>query len=182
MDETPKSDGIIARADLLLDRALYYTSALLLIATATVVIYTVIGRYFFNNAPLWAEDVPRVFFLWMTYLGIAVATRRGQNIRVTFFIEKMPPKARFYLDMFMHVCVLVMLITILWNVWPLIRMNLSGTMRSTVWSDAVSWCPLPVGAALMVMYQTRLMLQSYRDFRGGKPFKETSDMNEAGDD
>ena len=97
MDETPKSDGILARLDVLLDRALYYTSALLLIATATVVIYTVIGRYFFNNAPLWAEDVPRVFFLWMTYLGIAVATRRGQNIRVTFFIEKMPPKARFYL-------------------------------------------------------------------------------------
>lgn len=182
MDETPNSEGILARADVLLDRALYYTSALLLIATATVVIYTVVGRYIFNNSPLWAEDVPRVFFLWMTYLGIAVATRRGQNIRVTFFIEKMPPKPRFYLDMFMHGCVLIMLITILWNVWPLIRLNLAGTMLSTGWSDAVSWFPLPVGAALMLMYQARQALQSYRDFCGGKFHGTTPDLNEAGDD
>lgn len=182
MDETPNSEGILARADVLLDRALYYTSALLLIATATVVIYTVVGRYIFNSSPLWAEDVPRVFFLWMTYLGIAVATRRGQNIRVTFFIEKMPPKPRFYLDMFMHGCVLVMLITILWNVWPLIRLNLAGTMLSTGWSDAVSWFPLPVGAALMLMYQARQALQSYRDFCGGKFHGTTPDLNEAGDD
>jgi len=182
MDDSPTSKGVLARADILLDRALYYTSSLLLITIATAVMYTVIARYVFNSAPLWAEDVPRVFFLWMTYLGIAVATRRGQNIRVTFFVEKMAPKPRLYLDMFMHVCVLVMLVTLLWNVWPLIRLNLAGTMLSTGWSNAVSWFPLPVGAALMLMYQVRQMIKSYDDYKSGKFHGESSGLNEAGGD
>ncbi|MDA0367411.1 MAG: TRAP transporter small permease [Proteobacteria bacterium] len=182
MDESPASDSLLARADIMLDRALYYTSALLLIMIAATVMYTVVARYVFNSAPLWAEDAPRVFFLWMTYLGIAVATRRGQNIRVTFFVEKMAPKPRFYLDMFMHFCVLAMMVTILWNVWPLIRINLAGTMLSTGWSNAVSWFPLPVGVALMLIYQSRQAIQSYRDYRAGRFHGESSGLNEAGGD
>jgi TRAP-type transport system small permease protein len=182
MDVSPTSDSLLARADVLLDRALYYASALLLITIATAVMYTVISRYIFHAAPLWAEDAPRVFFLWMTYLGIAVATRRGQNIRVTFFVEKMSPKPRLYLDMFMHLCVLAMLITLLWNVWPLIRLNLAGTMLSTGWSNAVSWFPLPVGAALMLMYQVRQMIKSYTDYKAGTYHGESSGLNEAGGD
>jgi len=175
-------DGMLARADVLLDRVLYYLSSLLLIAIATAVMYTVIARYVFNAAPLWAEEAPRVFFLWMTYLGIAVATRRGQNIRVTFFVEKLPPGTRFALDMFMHFCVLAMLITLLWYVWPLIDLNLKGTMLSTGWSNAVSWFPLPIGAALMLLYQIRLMVVSYQQFKTGTYTGETGGMNEAGGD
>ena len=44
--------GMLARADVLLDRVLYYLSSLLLIAIATAVMYTVIARYVFNAAPL----------------------------------------------------------------------------------------------------------------------------------
>lgn len=172
----------LTRIDVLLDRTLYYLSSLLLIAIATSVMYTVLARYLFNAAPLWAEDVPRVFFLWMTYLGIAVATRRGQNIRVTFFIEKMPPRPRFFLDMFMHVCVLAMLIALLWYVWPWIDINLGGTMLSTGWSDAVKWFPLPVGTVLMLLYQIRVMLVSYQQFRDGSYTGEPGGLNEAGGD
>lgn len=182
MNDVRAPDGLVGRIDVLLDRTLYYLSALLLITIATAVMYTVIARYLFNAAPLWAEDAPRVFFLWMTYLGIAVATRRGQNIRVTFFIEKMPLRARFILDMFMHVCVLVMLVTMLWYVWPLIDINLRGTMLSTGWSNAVSWFPLPVGSALMLLYQIRLMMISYRDYKSGKYHVEPGGLNEAGGD
>jgi TRAP-type C4-dicarboxylate transport system permease small subunit len=172
----------LARIDVLLDRTLYYLSSLLLIAIATSVMYTVLARYLFNAAPLWAEDVPRVFFLWMTYLGIAVATRRGQNIRVTFFVEKMPLRARFYLDVFMHVCVLAMLISLLWYVWPWIEINLGGTMLSTGWSEAVKWFPLPVGCALMLIYQLRVLVKSYLEYRAGTYTGEPSDLNEAGGD
>ncbi len=182
MTGSPKPDGVLARADILLDRVLYYLSSLLLMAIATAVMYTVIARYVFNAAPLWAEEAPRVFFLWMTYLGIAVATRRGQNIRVTFFVEKMRPKPRFILDMFMHVCVLIMLVSLLWYVWPLIDLNLKGTMLSTGWSNAVSWFPLPIGAALMLLYQIRLMIVSYHQYRSGNYTGETGGLNEAGGD
>lgn len=163
---------LIARADVLLDRALYYGSALLLITIASAVMYTVVMRYVFNSAPLWAEQAPRVFFLWMSYLAVAVATRRGQNIRVTFFVERLPPFPRLVLDLFMHVLVLAMLATLFWFVWPIIELNLPGIMLSTGWSYAVTFFPLPIGAALMLIYQVRLMARSieeYREARHGGP-------------
>ena len=115
--------SFFGRVDIALDRFLYYGSSLLLIILAITVIYTVFMRYIFNMSPPWAEDAPRVFFLWLTYLGIAVATRRGQNIRVTFFVDKLPARWRFYLDIFMHTCVLVMVAVLFWYSWPLIQLN-----------------------------------------------------------
>ena len=78
--------NFIIKVDELLDKFLYYCSSILLIILSFAVIYTVFTRYVFNTSPAWAEDAPRVFFLWLTYLGIAVATRRGENIRVTFLL------------------------------------------------------------------------------------------------
>ncbi len=63
-------------AEEMLDKALYYASSILLIVTATSVFYTVVMRYVFNSAPLWAKEAPRIFFIWMTYLAIAVAANK----------------------------------------------------------------------------------------------------------
>ncbi|PPR78758.1 MAG: hypothetical protein CFH01_00817 [Alphaproteobacteria bacterium MarineAlpha2_Bin1] len=152
------------KADEILDKFLYYCSSFLLIILSFAVIYTVFTRYVFNMSPAWAEDAPRVFFLWLTYLGIAVATRRGENIRVTFFIEKLSHKKRFYLDIFMHVCILIMVSVLFWYSWPLVSLNFKTVMLSTGWPNAVSWLPLPIGCFLILIYQTKIMVKSIYDF------------------
>lgn len=158
----------LAKIDLLLDRTLYLLSGLLMVLIACTVFYAVLLRYVFNAPPLWAEDAPRVFFLWMTYLGIAVATRRGQNIRVTHFIDKFPPLPRLILETFMHVLVLIMIAVIFYWSFPVLRLQMGGTALSTGWSYAWSYLPLPIGCALMLIYQTRLMLRSILDYRRGR--------------
>ena len=50
---------VLIWAEEMLDKALYYASSILLIVTATSVFYTVVMRYVFNSAPLWAEEAPR---------------------------------------------------------------------------------------------------------------------------
>jgi len=160
MSSTYKSINFFIKADEVVDRFLYYCSSLLLIILSFAVIYTVFMRYIFNTSPAWAEDIPRVLFLWLTYLGIAVATRRGENIRVTFFIEKLSNKSRFYLDIFMHICILIMVAVLFWYSWPLVQLNFRTVMLSTGWPNAVSWLPLPIGCFLILIYQTKLMIKS----------------------
>ena len=92
----------LRKLDEFLEKALHYISGLLLMIIAIIVFVAVVMRYVFNEPPLWADEAPRVFFLWMTYLGIAVATKRGRNIRVTHFIDKFAPKPRVILETFMH--------------------------------------------------------------------------------
>ncbi len=161
-------DTTLKRVDRYLEFFLYYTSAALLIAISCAVFYVVVARYFFNAPPLWAEDAPRVFFLWMVYLAIAVATKRGQNIRVTHFIEKFPAKARVVTEVFMHSLVLIMLAVLFWYAFPVLRLQAGGTMLSTGWSYVWAYIPLPLGCVLMTLYQVRLLLRGIDDYKSGR--------------
>ena len=160
-----ETKSILHRLDSLFETILFYASGLLLLTIAGSVFYAVTARYVFNEPPLWADEAPRVFFLWMTYLGIAVATKRGQNIRVTHFIDKVPPKPRLILETFMHILVLIMLVTLVWVNIPIIELQSGGSMLSTGWSYVWLYAPVSVGSALMVFYQARLMLRSVSDYR-----------------
>src|SRR5205807_7719274 len=94
---------VLKRADRALELVIYYASALLMLALTGVILYAVIARYFFNAAPAWSDEVPRVLFLWGTYIGIALAARRDKSLKVTFLLERLPPLGRLWLEMFMHV-------------------------------------------------------------------------------
>jgi len=163
MDEEEKP--LLERLDHWLEQALFYIAAILLLLTSITVFYAVMLRYVFNEPPLWAEEAPRVFFLWMTYIGIAVATKRGQNIRVTHFIDKVPARPRLILETFMHVMVLIMIVVLFWYNFPILKLQSGGVMLSTGWNYLWPFSALTVGCVLMFFYQTRLMIGAIRTYR-----------------
>ena len=162
---------MIRRADRALELLLYYASALLMLGLTGVILYTVVARYLFNAAPSWSDEVPRVAFLWLTYLAIAVAVKRGQTLRVTFLLDKFPPLARLWLEMFMHASIFVMLAFLLWHNIPVIELGRQSRMLATQWSDATRFWPLSIGCVLIGFYQIRLVLRSLSEYQisKGKP-------------
>jgi TRAP-type transport system small permease protein len=156
---------MLDKADRALTGAIYYGSALLMIGMTAVILYTVVARYFFNASPIWAEELPRIIFLWVTYLAVALAVRQGQSLRITFLLEKMPPLARLLVELFMHAAILVMLAFLVWHNRPVIELNSQTRMLGTGWPDAVRYWPLSVGCVLIALYQVRLVLKSFREYR-----------------
>jgi TRAP-type C4-dicarboxylate transport system permease small subunit len=154
------------KLDRAVELAIYDASALLMLALTGVILYAVVARYFFNAAPIWSEEVPRVIFLWVTYLAVAVAVKRGQSLRVTFLLEKFPPAARLWLELFMHLSIFVMLGFLFWHNIPVIELNRGSRMLATQWPDAVRYWPLSVGCLLIGLYQLRLVLRSWREYTG----------------
>jgi TRAP-type C4-dicarboxylate transport system permease small subunit len=159
----------LKRLDRALELALYWLSGALMLALTGVVLWAVAARYFFNAPPSWSEEVPRVIFLWMTYIAIAVAVRRGQSLRITLVLDKLRPLARLWLEMFMHVSIFVMLAFLFWHNLPVIELNAGSRMLATQWSDAVRYWPLSVGCVLIGLYQIRLVIRSWLDYRGARP-------------
>lgn len=153
------------KLDRALEAAIYYASALLMLALTAVILYAVVARYFFNAAPSWSEEIPRVAFLWVTYLAIAVAVKRGQSLRVTFLLELFPPLARLWLEMFMHFSIFVMLAFLFWHNIPVIELNRGTRMLASQWSDAVRYWPLSLGCVLIGLYQLRLVIRTWRQFK-----------------
>lgn len=169
---TAAARSVFERVDHFVEMLLYYLAALLLIGVAVAVFYNVVLRYAFNSPALWSEDVPRVFQIWMTYLAVAVATKRGQNIRVTVIIDKFRPRPRLILEVFMHILVLIMVATMIWFNFPVLELTMRGRMLSTGWPNAVSFIPVSVGGVFIFLYQSSLILRSIRAYRAGVSQRE----------
>jgi len=136
-----------------------------MLALSGVILYAVVARYLFNASPAWSDEVPRVLFLWGTYIGIALAAKRGQSLKVTFVLERLPPLARLWLEMFMHASIFVMLAFLLWYNIPVIELGRQTKMLATQWPDSVRFWPLSVGCVLIGLYQIRLVLKTLREHR-----------------
>ncbi len=167
MSATPAhaSESLFRRVDRALEQLIYHISALLIIALAGVIIYTVFMRYVFNATPIWAEEVPRIIFLWVSYIAIAVAVSRGHSLRVMVFIERFPPGVRLGLELFMHAAIFVMLGYLVWHNQPVLELTAQTKMLATGWPDSVRHWPLTVGCVLMALYQLRQVMQSFEVFR-----------------
>lgn len=151
----------------LLERIYALLIGLVMIALIAIVLFTIFMRGMFN-APLFAsEDITRVIFLWGVFLAMPLAVWRGQNMRVTLLTDRLPPRLRFWLDMGLHLLVLVFLAVLFRLSLPLVELALRGRMLTTGWSNAVLRLPLTVGIALCFAAQFLEIWKTLRARRSG---------------
>ena len=64
--------------------------------TAVIVVVSAgIGwRYLLNQPLAWTVELSRILFVWLTFIGAAVAVRDGVHVRVTLAVDLLPPAAR----------------------------------------------------------------------------------------
>ena len=65
----------------------------------------------------------------------------------------------------MHILVLIMLAALVWYNIPILKLQSGGSMLWTGWSFAWLYAPVSVGCALMLIYQARLMIRSWTDYK-----------------
>src|SRR5215813_6895706 len=98
----------------LIEKIQYYGAGLTLIAMTAIMMYVVTARYVFDRPPLWGEEVPRIIFIWMTFLFAGIAIRLNLNIAVVAVINKVPPEPRRIIQTAMHLLVLALLVIMIW--------------------------------------------------------------------
>ena len=52
----------------------------------------VFSRYLFQAPFVWTEELALFLLVWMVFLAGSLTVRRWENVRVTYFIEKLPDK------------------------------------------------------------------------------------------
>jgi TRAP-type transport system small permease protein len=69
-------------------------SVIALSAISVLTIVNVIFRFILNNPIVWAEEVTLGLFVWLVFIGISSAMKRGGHIGVDYFMERMPRPLR----------------------------------------------------------------------------------------
>jgi len=74
---------MLKKAIYLLDHLEEYIIIALFTAILLILGSGVITRYIFSYTPSWAEQLARIFFVWVSFAGISLAARHGMHLRVT---------------------------------------------------------------------------------------------------
>lgn len=152
----------------LLRSFLYYFSALALIVSTGVIFYATIARYFFNAPPFWGEEVAVILFIWMGFTAAGLAIVNGWNVRVQAIDLVLPERAGLVLRLVLHLLAIGFLVTLLYHSVPVVELSLFGRLEATRLPAATITMALPVGLALMVVFQSVLLWRTVQALRAGK--------------
>jgi TRAP-type transport system small permease protein len=124
----------------------------LMAALVVDVFLGVFSRYVLHATFQWYDEVARLCFVWMVFLGAAVAVRRGAHFRLHLLIDRFSPRLRRATDLGVALVVLLFGVVLVAGgvaMYPVARRQVSDSLElSMLWFYGA----LPVGGALMILF------------------------------
>lgn len=120
-------------------------------------------RYVLNSSLYWSDEIVRYLFVWLTFLGAAVAVRDKAHIRVEFFAEKMPTSLKkwvIHVNDFLFITFLLFL-TLGGFIWVF---QLSGSYSPAL-ALPLNWlfyAALPTASLVAMVYAFRQLKSNFR--------------------
>jgi TRAP-type transport system small permease protein len=93
--------------------ALTVVSALCLVVLCALVLYGVVLRYVFDNAPDFVEPIALLLVIAIAFFGAALKVRDGGHIGLDSLITKLPDNAREAAVAFQHLCLIAFSIAVI---------------------------------------------------------------------
>jgi TRAP-type C4-dicarboxylate transport system permease small subunit len=121
----------------LLDRGLRIAAVALLSALLAAVVIGVVSRQ--AGSPVtWSDEAAQYLLVWTGFVGMMIAARRREHIRITVLVDRLPAQARRGAEVLIQLAVLCFALALLLHGWRLIGRN---------WD--VEWVSLPLPAGLL---------------------------------
>lgn len=146
-------------------RIVEIAAALLVAVEVLVLLAGITARGVFDHPLIWSDELAETLFLWLAMLGAALALQRGQHMRMTALVARVPETRRGLFEALALAATLAFLLLIAWPVehWTLAAvaiitpaMEISGVWRAAAF---------PVGISLMIAFSGLALAQrvAWRD-------------------
>lgn len=151
-------------------RFLERSAEIFLIACVTAIIVVVFGqvvmRYALQDVPPWTEEMARLIFTWIIFVGAAVAYRRKAHIVIDLVVSRISETSRRVVDTVILMAIAVFLgfalVQGIHSMW-LARADLSPVMQMSM---TLFLLPLPAGTAIMLIYVLADLWRNLAPVRG----------------
>jgi len=134
-------------------KGINYLLAFLLAVIVLIVFSNVLSRYLFNASLAWSDEISRMMFIWLVFLGAIIAYVNNEHLGLDIFIKFFPKKTT---QVFILVADIVVFISL--------TVVLKGGIDMTVDSFESGWISsavpiqygyiylvVPISAALMLI-------------------------------
>jgi TRAP-type C4-dicarboxylate transport system permease small subunit len=117
--------------------------AALLLGMVLMVFGNVVLRYVFNSGIVVSEELSRIFFVWLTFIGAIVAMRDGSHLGMDNFVSKLSRRGKLVCLTVCQVLILVCCAMLFWGTWRQHEVNATTlapvTGLSMIWVFGVGY-------------------------------------------
>lgn len=163
--------GYIKTIDKNLERWLLLIFYVMLVITMAI---EVLRREIFAYSSIWGEEIVRYSFIYLAWIGAAVAVKERGHIRIDVIVHYLGPRAKALIYILGDIVMfLVAVIAVYWS-WEAVHVSWKfgsvshGLRVSMVWFLMA----VPVGFALMILRLIQSFLRDLRSLRDGTPVYE----------
>jgi TRAP-type C4-dicarboxylate transport system permease small subunit len=122
------------------------------------ILVAIAARYL--NLPIanldWVEETSRFLFIWLCFLGAALALEQGAHIRIDFFANLLPPRARLPLEVLVYLSILAFLAMASYQ-GLLVTLRAGDRSPVLLWPMSLAYLALPVSGAAMLLFAARAL-------------------------
>ncbi len=133
----------------LLESCLAMLFVLIIICVALQVFY----RYVLSDPLAWTEELAKLAFIWMIFLGLFLAERDNLHIAVDFFVDRLRPVAQRRIRILVETFSIAVLLLICCHSFGFI--GIQKAMRSVGLNISLMYFTLavPIGCLLFALYK-----------------------------
>ena len=122
-------------------------------ATLVLVNVQIVCRFVLSISVPWTEEVSRLLFIWLAYLGAAIGLREGTLIVIDTLPELLGAPARRVLDPIVRVVSFAIVIFLFAASIPLVRSVWPTTLATIEWiSNGWTYLAFTASFGLMILY------------------------------
>jgi len=125
------------RAVALVFKALDALLAALLAGMVLMVLGNVLLRYLFNSGIVASEELSRILFIWLSFIGAVVAVREGTHLGMDTLVARLPPGGRRVCAIASQGLILMCCAMMFWGTWRQHEVN--ATLSAPVTGLSMIW-------------------------------------------
>lgn len=151
--------------------------AILIVIMFITVCLQVFFRYILEQPLSWSEELARYAFVWVSFLGAAMALGKRLHFGVDYFVNKFPPRFSAGLEVGTNLLILIFMLVVIVKGYE--TMQSAAAMRSAGMNlrmDAV-FAAIPMSGIIMAYYVIRQTLDAFFKMIGSPGRNEEEAMS-----
>ncbi|WP_170140666.1 TRAP transporter small permease [Oceanobacillus arenosus] len=150
---------VLKTTKMILDRLLLLLALIALAAMLIVIIYQVFSRQFFSSTPSWSEELSRLLFVWVSFLGIAYGFKEKLHIALGLFVNMLPKKVQDIFDYFAKALVIFFGVIMIYYGWNFTTLMSNNIMPGTGLPSSALYIVIPISGFYVTLYGIELLFK-----------------------
>lgn len=164
-----ETNGLITTVKRVTETLIDWMSVILLTGIFVLGLCQVFWRWVLRDPIIWSEELIQLTYVWICYLGWAIAERKDSHIRITAILNMLPRGAQKWLQALCHVLCIVFSALMVYYGIKLVGVGMKRTAVSIALNYGLVYVMGPVCNLIIIFYEIAGLVECLtvgpRDYR-----------------